>query len=62
MHGGTEREMEREVAKGGFKNVHEMVSFLDEGLRAVLYWLGDKPLSERPYKDPSGWETLLWQD
>ncbi len=60
VHGGGERDINKELMVGEFENINEACRFLENNFRAAIWWLIGIDKNERPYKQNEGWEGLLW--
>lgn len=62
VHASPEKQMAKETAKGGFRDLIDLGKFLEVAFRDTVYWLARLAPASRPYTEAGGWEDLLWSD
>ncbi len=60
VHGGDDKDRDKALKKGNFKNLNELCNFLEESFRLIVFKLSLMKPKERPYRQASGWEALIW--
>lgn len=60
VHGGEDADIDKNLKKGGFNNLHTLCDFLEMNFRNTLVWLAKKDVKDRPYRKANGWEELIW--
>ena len=60
VHGGDDKDRDKALKKGSFKNLNELCNFLEESFRLVVFKLSSMKPKERPYRRAGGWEALIW--
>ncbi len=60
VHGGEDEKRDNKLKEGGFNNPNELCNFLEESFRYVVLGLSSMKPKERPYRQPGGWEILIW--
>lgn len=62
VHGGDDKDRDKALKKGKFKNLNELCNFLEESFRLVVFKLSSMKPKERPYRKEGGWEDLIWSN
>jgi len=60
VHGGDDKDRDKALKKGNFKNLNDLCDFLKESFRLVVFKLSSMKPKERPYRRAGGWEALIW--
>jgi hypothetical protein len=60
VHGGEDKDRDKALKIGDFKNLRELCDFLENNFRRVVFWLASMKADIRPYRQHGGWELLIW--
>lgn len=60
VHGGEDKDRDKALQTGDFRNLQELCDFLESNFRQVVFWLALTKPASRPYRQTGGWESLIW--